>query len=59
LEIAGWVMANGSASSITVASPDASLAMMARRVGSASAAKARFSWSVCISFTLVYNQLVM
>jgi len=37
-EIASFVIANGSASSITDASPDASRARIARRVGSASAA---------------------
>jgi hypothetical protein len=39
LEIAGWLMSNGAASSVTVAWPDASRARMARRVGSASAAR--------------------
>ena len=39
LEIAGWLMANGSASSMTEASPCASRARMARRVGSDSAWK--------------------
>ena len=39
LEIAGWLMGNGSTSSFTVASPLASRAKMARRVGSAKAEK--------------------
>jgi hypothetical protein len=37
--MAGWLIANGSANSVTDASPDASLARIARRVGSARAAK--------------------
>ena len=37
--MAGWLMAKGSASSATDASPCASRARMARRVGSARAAK--------------------
>ncbi len=47
-EIAGREMSNGSASSVTVASPSLSRAKMARRVGSASAPKIRLSWSVAI-----------
>ena len=39
-ETAGWLIANGFASSSTVASPCASRARIARRVGSASAEKA-------------------
>src|SRR5256885_3179925 len=39
LEIAGWLISNGAASSVTVASPSASRTRIARRVGSASAAK--------------------
>src|SRR5207244_6652509 len=39
LEIAGWLIANGSASSVTDALPDARRARIARRVGSARAAK--------------------
>ena len=42
-EIAGCEMANGSASSLTVASPSASRARIPRRVGSARAAKVRSS----------------
>ena len=42
-ETAGSVMANGSASSVTEASPVASRARIARRVGSASAANVRSS----------------
>ena len=38
MEIAGWLSANGAASSVTVASPLASRARIARRVGSARAA---------------------
>src|SRR5687767_13624439 len=40
LEMDGWLMLKGAASSLTVASPVASRATMARRVGSARAAKA-------------------
>ena len=39
LEMAGWLSENGATSSLTVASPCAKRARMARRVGSASAAK--------------------
>ena len=46
IEIAGWLIANGSASSLTVASPEASRARIARRVGSASAAKVASSVAV-------------
>jgi hypothetical protein len=49
LEIAGWLIANGAASSVTVASPDASRARIARRVGSASAANVESSSSDLIS----------
>jgi hypothetical protein len=45
LEIAGWLMSNGAASSITVAWPDASRARIARLVGSASAANVASSSS--------------
>ena len=41
--MAGWLISNGAASSITVASPLASRARIARRVGSASAANVRSS----------------
>src|SRR5687768_11728295 len=40
-EMAGWLISNGLASSVTVASPVASRARIARRVGSARAAKVR------------------
>jgi hypothetical protein len=46
-------MSNGSASSVTVQSPEARRARMARRVGSARAAKVVLSGSVVIE-----NQLV-
>src|SRR6185503_11471895 len=39
LEIAGWLMSKGSASSLTEASPDARRDRIARRVGSERAAK--------------------
>jgi hypothetical protein len=45
LEIAGWLMWNGAANSVTVASPDASRARIARRVGSADAANVASSRS--------------
>jgi hypothetical protein len=44
-EIAGRLIAKGSASSFTVASPSASRVRIERRVGSARAAKVRLSWS--------------
>src|SRR5207244_11958687 len=49
-EIAGWLMANGCASSATDASPEASRARIARRVGSASAANvaSRPRWFITI-----------
>ena len=43
--MAGIDMANGSASSVTVTSPSASRSRIARRVGSASAAKVALSGS--------------
>src|SRR6185312_4322637 len=50
LEMAGWLISKGSASSVTVASPVASRARMARRVGSARAAKVKLRRSeVCIA----------
>ena len=54
-EIEGWVRSNGSASSLTVASPEASRAMMARRVGSASAANAlfRLSGDIAVPFSYI------
>ena len=45
--IAGWLSSNGAASSFTEASPPARRARMARRVGSARAAKVTLSWSGC------------
>src|SRR5215831_10420635 len=58
-EIAGWEISNGSASSFTVAWPDAKRANIARRVGSASAAKVASRWLVfCITIKL-YNQVVI
>jgi len=48
LETAGRLMANGSASSVTDVSPNASRARMARRVGSARAAKVVLRRSVGI-----------
>ena len=53
--MAGWLIAKGAASSVTVASPAASRARMARRVGSASAA--RFASNSSVSAT--YNLLVL
>src|SRR5512134_731426 len=59
LEMAGWLISNGSASSVTVASPVASRARMARRVGSAKAAKVRSRGTeVCITVEL-YNVVVI
>ena len=43
--MAGRLISNGSASSVTEASPDTSRARIARRVGSARAAKVRLRWS--------------
>ena len=45
-ETAGRLMAKGSASSLTGASPSTRRARIARRVGSASAAKVALSWSL-------------
>ena len=45
LEMAGWLMANGRASSVTVASPAVRRRRMARRVGSASAMNVASSWA--------------
>jgi cellobiose-specific phosphotransferase system component IIC len=47
-------MSKGAASSLTVASPAASRATMARRVGSASAAKALFRVSEGVMFLSGY-----
>lgn len=49
LEIVGWRKSNGFMSSETSASPEARRLRMARRVGSASAAKTKLKRSVCIS----------
>jgi hypothetical protein len=43
--MAGWLMENGRASSVTVASPAVKRRMMARRVGSASAMNMASSWA--------------
>ena len=60
LEIAGWLMANGLASSMTVASPCISRARIARRVGSAKALKVLSSSAGVMSITnRLYNILVM
>src|SRR3981189_2316619 len=60
--MAGCVTSNGSANSITVASPDARRARIARRVGSASAAKApsRFGMPCpCISAIFYINECLL
>src|SRR5439155_436365 len=49
LETAGWLMANGLASSVTDACPAASRARIARRVGSARAAKVASRCFCCIT----------
>src|SRR5258708_7603290 len=60
LEIAGWLRANGFMSSDTSASPAARRARIARLVGSASAAKATLSRSVCPCITIwLYYQLAI
>jgi len=61
LEIAGWVIANGLARSVTDASPDARRARIARLVGSASAAKvASRRWGADLFITDgFYNQVVI
>src|SRR5882672_87023 len=61
LEMAGWLIANGSASSVTDASPEARRARIARRVGSARAANVASSWSelgLFITFKL-YNLMII
>ena len=61
LVIAGMVISNGLASSVTEASPEVRRARIARRVGSASAAKTalRLSDAICIlpvgNFTIELN----
>src|SRR5688572_21431773 len=59
LEMAGWLISNGSASSVTVASPVASRARMARRVGSARAAKVRSRRSEACITVHFHNVLVI
>src|SRR5437867_5000751 len=59
LEMAGWLMAKGLARSVTEASPEARRARIARRVGSASAAKvASRRWADGIASWL-YNHLTI
>src|SRR6266508_5599815 len=59
LETAGKVISKGSASSVTEASPVARRARIARRVGSASAAKVLLIGSVAVAVDMgVFNQLV-
>src|SRR5690606_30817361 len=58
LEMAGWLISNGSASSVTVASPSASRARSARRVGSARAAKVRSSRSG-VFITIRFNNTMV
>jgi len=58
LEIAGWLIANGAASSLTEASPAASRARIARRVGSARAAKVASRIRSAAALALIYNLVV-
>ena len=60
LEMFWTVTSNGSASSLTVASPTDNRATMSRRVGSANAANARDSWSSMSSLIqpIIFNHLV-
>src|SRR6185437_658599 len=58
-EIAGWVIANGSASSITGASPAARRARIARRVGSASAENVASRWRERSIANRLYNHLII
>ena len=53
--MAGMLMSNGSASSVTVASPYDRRARIARRVGSARAANVALRWSVGMLFNLLVN----
>src|SRR5262249_40321488 len=55
--MAGWLISNGSASSITEASPCAKRARMARRVGSARAAKVTSSWREVVCITVWLHNL--
>ena len=55
--MAGWLIANGCISSVTVASPDASRARIALRVGSAKAAKVLSSLSWLNITRLLYNNI--
>jgi hypothetical protein len=57
--MAGWLMANGLASSATDASPDASRARIARLVGSASAAKVEFKVRSVDALASIYNLSVV
>src|SRR5260221_31017 len=59
LEMAGWDMEKGLASSFTEASPEARRARMARRVGSARAAKVASSCSEELITIWFYNHLIM
>jgi hypothetical protein len=60
LEMAGKLMLNGSASSLTVASPSAKRANIARRVGFANAAKVwlSLSFSLLIIMISLFNLVV-
>src|SRR5262249_17985626 len=55
LEMAGWLMAKGLASSATDASPEASRAKIARRVESARAAKVASGWAGVNITSKLYN----
>ena len=57
-ETAWTLIENGAASSLTVASPSARRARIARRVGSARAAKVLLSWSTANVFTYLVDQLI-
>ena len=55
--MAGWLIAKGCASSVTVASPEASRANIALRVGSANAAKVLSSLAEQLITSRLYNQM--
>jgi len=57
--MAGWLIAKGFISSVTVASPDASRARIALRVGSANAAKVLSSLSALSITIQLYNHIVI
>src|ERR1700757_4332665 len=57
--MAGWVISKGAASSMTVASPLARRARMARRVGSAKAEKAALRSGLVFIMYILYKQIVM